>query len=399
MNRLLCRISSRSRTPRARLIKFCLFCSLSFLPVGCRSLPAVSYSAKVTVKVTDESGNPLPKAFIETDTFDRYYPASEWGGMEPRYKYVFLTTDKQGIAVAEVRLPHEDKGFGCKIVEYPGFYSGSAQITFTNTSFGRYLPWNPELHLVLQKIGVQSQTYACRVFLKEFPDENKPAGFDLMAGDWVAPDGKGKTADFIFHYEIKPTIYVTNSQQRFKTPITDWKRIISFSNDGDGIQTFESAKEGLHSPRQAPLEGYEPSLIQHEYKELLPATPMQETPTQFHKGYQPNRNYFFRVRTKKDEKGNIVSALYGKIYGDFNNGSSGEGTRKKISFTYYLNPEPNSRNMEFNLETNLLFKQAWKVEQELEEKRNVQNGKLDPEDEKECQRLRNLRWYSRPDQP
>jgi len=47
----------------------------------------------------------------------------------------------------------------------------------------------------------------------------------------------------------------------------------------------------------------------------------------------PNRNYFFRVRTAKDHEGNIVSAHYGKIYGDF------------MQFTYYLNPTPNDETL------------------------------------------------------
>lgn len=54
------------------------------------------------------------------------------------------------------------------------------------------------------------------------------------------------------------------------------------------------------------------------------------------------RNYYFRVRTKLDEKGDIESAHYGKIYGDF------------MSFVYFLNPTPNDRNVEFDPKKNLL---------------------------------------------
>jgi hypothetical protein len=55
-----------------------------------------------------------------------------------------------------------------------------------------------------------------------------------------------------------------------------------------------------------------------------------------------NRNYFFRVRTVLDENGNVKSAQYGKIYGDF------------MQFRYYFNPTPNSRNIEFDPKHNLL---------------------------------------------
>jgi hypothetical protein len=56
----------------------------------------------------------------------------------------------------------------------------------------------------------------------------------------------------------------------------------------------------------------------------------------------PNRDYYFRVRTALDPNGDVKSALYGKIYGDF------------MQFTYYLNPTPNSRNIEFDPNQNLL---------------------------------------------
>jgi hypothetical protein len=42
-----------------------------------------------------------------------------------------------------------------------------------------------------------------------------------------------------------------------------------------------------------------------------------------------------------DEQGNIKSAHYGKIYGDF------------LNFCYYFNPDSNSLNMEFDPGRNL----------------------------------------------
>ena len=32
----------------------------------------------------------------------------------------------------------------------------------------------------------------------EVPQKNQPVGFDLAAGDWVAPYGKGSTPDMVF---------------------------------------------------------------------------------------------------------------------------------------------------------------------------------------------------------
>ena len=34
--------------------------------------------------------------------------------------------------------------------------------------------------------------------LLELPQKNQPIGFDFVAGDWVAPYGKGSTSDLVF---------------------------------------------------------------------------------------------------------------------------------------------------------------------------------------------------------
>jgi hypothetical protein len=63
---------------------------------------------------------------------------------------------------------------------------------------------------------------------------------------------------------------------------------------------------------------------------------------------QADQNYFFRIRTEKDDRGNIVSALYGKIVGDIEFWPNG-----KIRFQYCLNSKLNSQAMEFDPKQNL----------------------------------------------
>jgi hypothetical protein len=58
----------------------------------------------------------------------------------------------------------------------------------------------------------------------------------------------------------------------------------------------------------------------------------------------------FRVRTEMDQQGRIVNAQYGKIYGPF---KFAQGPKKLVDFTYYFNPTPNDRNLEFDGEHNL----------------------------------------------
>ena len=67
-----------------------------------------------------------------------------------------------------------------------------------------------------------------------------------------------------------------------------------------------------------------------------------------------NRNYFLRVRSVLDSQGKVVSALYGKIDGDIRFSPIRSKTCS-LMFTYYLNPTANERNLEFDVQRNLLI--------------------------------------------
>ena len=60
----------------------------------------------------------------------------------------------------------------------------------------------------------------------------------------------------------------------------------------------------------------------------------------------------FRVRTKIDNDGNIISANYGKIYGPIQFGG-GRPTDRPITFTYYFNPD-GTPNLEYDPKKDLL---------------------------------------------
>ena len=160
-------------------------------------------------------------------------------------------------------------------------------------------------------------------------------GYDLVIGDWVVPHGKGILSDFIFKFEgefsDQPYGRLTNYDNKFR---------VSFSNANDGIIAWEGTSEAgrtygseLVSGYEAPKEGYQDTWVRRTWKEK---GGYHQTTSNM------DRNFYFRVRTKVDEKGNIISAHYGKIYGDF------------MSFIYYLNPTPNDRNVEFDPKRNLL---------------------------------------------
>jgi hypothetical protein len=193
-------------------------------------------------------------------------------------------------------------------------------------SIGR---WNPEVKLVLKKIGNPISMCVKRIDAHP-PATGKPVGFDLHMGEWVSPYGAGKTADILFQW-------TRTTRSRFDY---DSKLMITFLNSGDGIQEYtnqpDDGRSDLDSPREAPASGYEPEIDRVNISH--PPDPVKWD-------YNPDRCYLFRVNTTLDNKGNVKSALYGKIYGDF------------MHFTYYLNPSPNDRTLEFNPGQNLIVGQ------------------------------------------
>jgi hypothetical protein len=138
---------------------------------------------------------------------------------------------------------------------------------------------------------------------------------------------RGEAGDIVFsHVRVQ------------KSPLDyEYTLKLTFSNRGDGIQEFDVPLEqrgsALRSPHEAPEQGYQPKLTRVN---------VSHPPETARMDYDPKRNYFMRVRTALDEHGNVKSALYGKIYGDF------------MQFSYYLNPTPNDRNVEFDPKQNLL---------------------------------------------
>jgi len=288
-------------------------CSLAQLT----NLPTKPWSA--TIKVVGENELPANAVDIAVAYTKPPYSFSD----NPIYHGIISgITDSNGIFSAT----HDDRsgslGFS---VNKQGYYTTRSACRLSDPEESAN-DRNISITLLLKKIGQPTAMYAKLVNLG-VPDFDKPLGFDLMIGDWVAPNGTGINTDIIFTGHL---------DKRAKND-SDYKLIVSFPNAGDGIQEFvvqESAKGSeLRSPHETPLNGYQPEWTQT--KTRRPGKPLQTN-------WNMSRNYFFRVRTKLDDKGNVVSAHYGKIYGDF------------MNFTYYLNPTPNSRNIEFDPKQNLI---------------------------------------------
>ena len=274
---------------------------------------------KITVKVVDESSQPVGGADVEVSYYVKPPPERTEAG-----ESIHGPTDTNGV----FRVSHQNTGsigLGFKAAK-TGYYSATKGHEFAKFKESNPAKWNPTMTLLLKKIGKPIPMYA-KCVMQMPPEREKGVGYDLAVGDWVAPDGKGKNTDIVFtsHFD--------------KRAENDWdyKLTVSFPNAGDGIQPFTVSDlektSALRSPHEAPENGYEPQWVKTQ----------SQRPGEYSRyGIDESLNFFFRVRTILDEKGNVKSANYGKIYGDF------------MNFCYFFNPTPNLRNVEFDTTRNLM---------------------------------------------
>lgn len=186
--------------------------------------------------------------------------------------------------------------------------------------------------------------------------QNEWLDYDLAAGDWVKPRGKGEVADIRFKFHNEFLGWQMDDERMAKTRAHPNNRNITEERlkelwgkyDGEVEISFPGEQEGLVEererflpysqltmPHQAPLEGYAP-------------TRRYTAKTYGYRTKVDNVGFFLRTRVKVDRDGKILSANYAKVTGDFELDARGA-----LGLIYYFNPVPNDRNLEFDPERNL----------------------------------------------
>ena len=168
--------------------------------------------------------------------------------------------------------------------------------------------------------------YAKRTsFVREDLSDGQVYGYDLLAGDFVAPYGKGGTTDLVLAYK----------RQRTDTFNYTWSLDVSFANDEDGLMpvNFGLSDSTFVSDYEAPAEGYLNQWTLQMSRSGGFSAPVGNR--------DKTRSYYFRVRSKVDENGEVVGH-YGKMYGEL------------PTVVYYVNPSSKDRNVEWDLQRNLL---------------------------------------------
>ena len=197
-----------------------------------------------------------------------------------------------------------------------------------------------DIKLLVRKIENPIPMFANTVEL-ELPVQRKEIGFDFIKADWVRPYGKGHIADCTF---IGTKTY--EDGDNYQTSV-----VMGFPGEKSGLlldavakkQDFE--RSDFKTSRSAPTDGYEAA------KEFTAI----KTSEKGYEGSTTDATYLFRSRVQLDEEGKIVSCHYGKMIDAVNVATkSGRPEGNPIvRFTYYFNPTPMDRNLEFDPKQNL----------------------------------------------
>jgi hypothetical protein len=294
---------------------------------SCKGEPVLKFE----VLVNNDEGDPVSHCYVWAQTFSKWQSGQGFG----RDVYVEHTkqTGVDGISYFELASPRGDIQF--KALPPDGYYPNFKDTyEFKETKNGRWVVNPVRFKTTLMRIKNPAPMFAKNLTTEGagplgIPAKERSCAYDFEVGDWIAPDGIGKTGDIVFHCSF---------QKDFSG---DSKRIIQISFPGkkDGLSAFDRDPwhgSELRSDYEAPAQGYKNEVT-------LVRTIIASKVTDDAK---PDRNYYFRVRTKLDENGNIISANFGKIYGDF------------MSFIYYFNPRPNDRSVEFDPKRNLFKNQT-----------------------------------------
>lgn len=307
-------------------------------------------SARFSVEVIDEqAGTPINDVPVIGCFLNKYM---RWEKAAEEISQT-ATTDKKGCCNFSGTTNCGE--VGVRVRNFPGYYDSEIlMVPYTNkTNMIRRPVWEPDnmvVTLALQKVEHPIPLFVKMARLKVEPskilDNESKFAYDLVASAWLPPFGNGKHADIEFTCLPRERLPDGNNgfggtAHRYKNSIQ-----VAFPGQDNGICAMPSTSLTL-KVREAPLDGYGSDL--KVWKQLSYDLQRDE-------GLDKNRNFCFRIRTRRNEEGKIIESYYGKIYGDIEVRQKYDGDIPSIvgvKFLYYLNPNSLDRNLEYKTGSNL----------------------------------------------
>ena len=253
--------------------------------------------AKECFRVVDSEGNPLTNANIRC-AFKVNAGAS---GLQD----VYGVTDTNGLCMINGMC----KAYMDYSVEKEGYYCSYGKVDYMGTTRvpavidGKWQPYG-ELRTVVLKII--KTPWSVKVLTgdqchRQIPKFDSWLGFDFERGDWLPPFGIGKFEDVLVRFQ--------SSVRKRNVDFTHVMEVSFTNNPYAGVyQMRKDPNSDLKSSHLAKTNAeFEAELIY--VQEKLPKMPRRWN-------FLDNDSYLvFRTRTRVDDKGNLIGAHYGKIYG------------------------------------------------------------------------------------
>ena len=276
-----------------------------------------------------------------------------------------VTTDVKGHCMmrGKTNVGHA----GCWVSKAPdGYYVSPAAGSFDfkkKDIFGNWQPDNLVATIRLQRVEHPIPLMVKRVEWRNWRQgllglqgTNAVLRLDMMKGDWLPPYGHGETADL----EIASKLQITGKDRKYSFATRaeadvffyDLVQTIRPTDAGDCISELNPDPTLGIRIRHGSDEGRGACIVRRQGRNKRFSMGGEWYSKRFD-DTDDNRCYTFRIRSRYDEKGNLVEACYGKIYGDFKFSGDLERGIISVCLLYYLNPTPLDRNLEWDMKTNL----------------------------------------------
>ena len=311
--------------------------AILFAASGCTNVIAAVFQRNSTVhfKVVDYNDNAVSNATAKINTMKKWIPGENFG--RTVYMDVYGNSDTNGDIC--ITFPCKSTMFSYT-VGAEGFYGCGGGAQFAAVPDGldlRQTQFETNLVVRLKPIVKPIPMCVLRQIIHhpmKYPNNATSGawGFDMEKGDWVKPDGKGDITDFV----------VECSDEHFAKDKALDCALVFTNSVYDGFYMAKCTGTRFRSDYKAGTNAV-------YMKRLDFASWGKKYKGRYATQLLDDDEYIvIRTRTKCDDRGNIVSAHYAKIYGSINLKSG------IYSKGMYFNPNENDPNLEADTTVNLM---------------------------------------------
>ena len=279
--------------------------------------------------IVDDNGNPVDGATV-------LYGFYNGGSQSEKFEG---STDENGCYLIRGRC----KYYVSWSVVKKGFYMGSFRQSFASTKErpavidGKWQPWGEERRIVLKRKLNPIAMSTHRFDRYKPPVFDEWLGFDLCKCLWCSPYGEGEHADVLMRFT-----------KDYRSPF-DFASTFEVSFTNNPCAGFALLRKDMCSEMKSV---YTASTNDSTYSETYfkQVKRIVENGTCREDRLPDDEYLVFRTRTKVDDKGRLLSAHYGKIYGPFEYNLNFAMESRGIYF--------NSTANDLNLEDDVTYKES-----------------------------------------